>query len=127
MRDSNKNALVTRSMRVVRGALIAFVLGFAVLAAYQVNAVAQTTEASQTQPQKKIEAGIGIVSDESFKFGEYNGLQNQGPVGLSSFDFRGGAAYDSGSAFQGHESRSRNSQSVRRVRPTGQVPAQLQL
>ncbi|MBZ5631399.1 MAG: MtrB/PioB family outer membrane beta-barrel protein, partial [Acidobacteriia bacterium] len=83
----------------MRGALIAIVL-LLVVAGYQVNAVAQTTAASQTTPEKKVAIGVGGVSDSSFKFGEYNGLQNQGPLGVGSFDLRGGAAYDSGSTWR---------------------------
>ena len=53
------------------------------------------TAASQTTPQKRVQVGPGGVSASSFKFGEYNGLQNSGPFGLANFDLRGGAAYDS--------------------------------
>lgn len=56
---------------------------------------AQTTAASQTNPEKKMQVGSGAVTTDSFKFGEYNGLQNSGPFGIANFDFRGGAAYDS--------------------------------
>jgi MtrB/PioB family decaheme-associated outer membrane protein len=56
---------------------------------------AQTTAASQTSPQKKVQFGVGGVSDNSFKFGEYNGLMNSGPWGIGNFDLRGGAPYDS--------------------------------
>ena len=100
MKDNNRNDLAPRSVRAVRGALIAIVLMLAVLAGYTVNAVAQTTAASQTTPEKKVEVGVGGVSDDSFKFGEYNGLQNQGPFGVGNFDLRGGAAYDSGSTWR---------------------------
>jgi MtrB/PioB family decaheme-associated outer membrane protein len=55
----------------------------------------QTTAASQTSPQKKVQFGVGGVSDSSFKFGEYNGLYNSGPWGIGNFDIRGGGAYDS--------------------------------
>jgi MtrB/PioB family decaheme-associated outer membrane protein len=57
--------------------------------------LAQTTAASQTSPQKKVQFGLGGVSDSSFKFGEYNGLYNSGPWGIGNFDIRGGAAFDS--------------------------------
>jgi MtrB/PioB family decaheme-associated outer membrane protein len=39
--------------------------------------------------------GVGGVSAGSFKFGEYNGLENSGPFGIGNLDFRGGAPYDS--------------------------------
>ncbi len=64
------------------------------------TSAAPTTAASQTTPEKKMEVGVGGVSDGSFKFGEYNGLQNSGVFGVGNFDFRGGAAYDSGSTWR---------------------------
>ena len=54
-----------------------------------------TTAASQTTPEKRIQFGVGGVSAGSFKFGEYNGLENSGPFGIGNLDLRGGAAYDS--------------------------------
>ncbi len=56
---------------------------------------AQTTATAQIRPDKRIQLGIGGVSSNSFKFGEYNGLENSGPFGIGNFDIRGGAAYDS--------------------------------
>jgi MtrB/PioB family decaheme-associated outer membrane protein len=47
-----------------------------------------------------VDAGVGGVSGSSFKFGEYNGLQNSGPFGIGNFDLRGGAAYDSKSTWR---------------------------
>jgi MtrB/PioB family decaheme-associated outer membrane protein len=61
---------------------------------------AQATGAIQTTPEKKADLGVGAVSDSSFKFGEYNGLQNSGPFGIGNFDLRGGASYDSKSTFR---------------------------
>lgn len=55
----------------------------------------QATVPGQTSPQKKAQVGIGGVSDSSFKFGEYNGLENSGPFAIGNFDIRGGGAYDS--------------------------------
>ncbi|MDD5542198.1 MAG: MtrB/PioB family outer membrane beta-barrel protein [Acidobacteriia bacterium] len=95
MKETLTNKHVARSLQVLRGTLIALVLMSAVLAGVGVNSPAQTTATSQTTPTNKVEAGIGGVSNNSFKFGEYNGLQNQGPFGIGFFDLRGGAAYDS--------------------------------
>jgi len=47
-----------------------------------------------TQPTNSVEAGIGYVSEDSAKFGQYNGLFNKGPYGIFNFDWRGGAGYD---------------------------------
>jgi MtrB/PioB family decaheme-associated outer membrane protein len=100
MKDNHTDNLVTRSAPPVRGALIAIVLMLGMLAGDKINSVAQTTAASQTTPGNKVEVGVGGVSNNSFKFGEYNGLQNQGPFGIGYFDLRGGAAYDSGSTWR---------------------------
>lgn len=100
MKVNHRNDRGTSSVWAVRGALIAIVLMLAVLDGFQVNAVAQNSEASQTAPEKRVEAGVGVVSDNSFKFGEYNGLHNQGPFGLSNFDLRGGASYSSDSTWR---------------------------
>ena len=51
-----------------------------------------------TQPNSSVEVGIGDVTDGSYKFGEYNGLQNSGQFGVGSFDLRGGGSYDSSDA-----------------------------
>jgi MtrB/PioB family decaheme-associated outer membrane protein len=54
-----------------------------------------TTAAGQTTPDKRVQGGVGGVSSGSFKFGEYNGLENSGPFGIGNLDLRGGAPYDS--------------------------------
>jgi MtrB/PioB family decaheme-associated outer membrane protein len=54
-----------------------------------------TTAESQTTPAKRIQAGAGGVSANSYKFGEYNGLENSGPLGIGNLDLHGGASYDS--------------------------------
>ena len=46
------------------------------------------------------EIGIGNVSSASSKAGEYNGLNDKGAFALAAFDFRGGGAYDSNSAYR---------------------------
>ena len=47
-----------------------------------------------TQPTNTVEAGVGYVTENSFKFGQYNGLFDQGPYGIFNFDWRGGPGYD---------------------------------
>ncbi|OGI43679.1 MAG: hypothetical protein A2150_05780 [Candidatus Muproteobacteria bacterium RBG_16_64_11] len=51
-----------------------------------------------TEVKSEIEIGIGYVSDDSFKFGKYNGLEKQGAFGVLDLDLRGRAPYDSASA-----------------------------
>ena len=112
MTHRNAHVLAGGWMQVSRVGLIAVIWMLTVLtglAPAQNNPGTQTTpERTQetpsvkdpAKPENKIQLGIGGVSDDSFKFGEYNGLQNQGPFGISNFYFRGGAAYDSKSAWR---------------------------
>ena len=37
----------------------------------------------QTRPTNRIEAGVLYNSDDSFKAGEYSGLQQEGPYGIA--------------------------------------------
>jgi MtrB/PioB family decaheme-associated outer membrane protein len=87
------------AMRYIRGGIIASLM-VSVLVGYSEHAYSQTTAASQTKPENKVDLGVGAVSDSSFKFGEYNGLQNSGPFGVGNFDFRGGAPFDSKSTWR---------------------------
>jgi len=54
--------------------------------------------AELTQSASTVEAGVGSVSTSSFKFGEYNGLQDRGAFAIGNFDLRGGSRYDSDNA-----------------------------
>lgn len=51
-----------------------------------------------TEVRSEIEVGIGYVSEDSFKFGKYSGLEDQGAYGVLDFDLRGRGRYDSDSA-----------------------------
>ncbi len=55
-----------------------------------------------TEVHSEIEVGIGYVSDDSFKFGKYNGLQKQGAFGVLDLDLRGRGSYDGDSAKYWH-------------------------
>ncbi len=55
----------------------------------------ELTAAEQTTPSKRIQIGVAGVSSNSFKFGEYNGLNKFHAFAISNVDYRGGAAYDS--------------------------------
>ncbi len=51
---------------------------------------------AQTSQTSTVEVGPGAVSDDSYKAGEYNGLQNAGAFGIGNVDLRGGnAGYNS--------------------------------
>ncbi len=51
--------------------------------------------AALTRPSSEIEIGIGNVSRDSYKFGEYNGLQDDGPFTIGNVDIEKRSPYDS--------------------------------
>lgn len=54
-----------------------------------------------THPTSTLEFGTLYSSQQSARFGQYNGLNKEGFYGLGNFDIRGGAGYDStGSALR---------------------------
>lgn len=54
--------------------------------------------AELTQVRSEIEFGAGYVSDDSFRFGKYNGLEEDGAFGVLNLDINGRNAWDSGDA-----------------------------
>jgi MtrB/PioB family decaheme-associated outer membrane protein len=83
---------VRASVLAVRAALVAVAIVSAAQAA-ESDEVRQ-----QTQPTNTVEVGAGYVSQDSFKFGEYNGLFNKGVYGIFGFRVSGGGSYDSDDA-----------------------------
>jgi MtrB/PioB family decaheme-associated outer membrane protein len=62
---------------------------------------AKNTEAlyeEQTEIKSWIEAGLGYVSDDSFRFGRYTGLEEDGVFGVLNFDIFKRGAWDSDDA-----------------------------
>jgi MtrB/PioB family decaheme-associated outer membrane protein len=53
--------------------------------------------AQLTQPAGEVEVGVGAVTSDSYKFGEYNGLQRKGAYAIGGFSLSGGGLYDSNS------------------------------
>ena len=47
-----------------------------------------------TRPHSSIELGVGSVSEGSYKFGEYNGLQKQGAYGIANFEIETRSPYE---------------------------------
>jgi MtrB/PioB family decaheme-associated outer membrane protein len=101
-----------RSARTERsGAYIAIAI-FASLAVLQQAAAADKPAAAEspaataedpavaalTQPTSTVEIGAGNISNSSYKFGEYNGLEQKGGFVIGNMDMHGGARYDSDSA-----------------------------
>ena len=79
------------SMLATRAALAALVVA---PAAYAADGDANLIR-ELTQPTSVLEAGLGYVTQDSFKFGEYNGLFRKGAFGILNLDVRGGGTWDS--------------------------------
>lgn len=90
MKTNRQEFSLRVSVTAVRSALLALAL-MQVARAEEGDAAVKEL----TSPTKTIEAGVGYVSKDSFKFGEYNGLERKGAYGIGNLDFRGGGAYDS--------------------------------
>lgn len=54
--------------------------------------------ADLTTPVKSVELGVGHVGRDSFKAGDYTGLNRKGAYAIGNVDLNGGDAYDSDSA-----------------------------
>lgn len=88
------NGIRTRiSAAAARGAIAALVTA---ACAAMPNAAA----AQEPKPTGTAEAGVGDVSQGSFKAAEYSGLQKSGLFFMGNLDFRSGAAYNSDSALR---------------------------
>ncbi len=90
MNNQHQSFALRVSVAAVRSALIVLALTQVARAQY-----AEPTVKDLTTPASTIEAGSEWVSRDSFKFGEYNGLENKGFYGIGNLDLRGGGAYDS--------------------------------
>jgi MtrB/PioB family decaheme-associated outer membrane protein len=93
MKTNNRCFAVRASVAAVQGAVVALAAMATAQAAEGDNAVRQLT-----QPTNQVEVGAGYVSQDSFKFGQYNGLFNKGFYGIFNFDVRSADTYDSDSA-----------------------------
>ena len=108
---ANKTSCAGHSSGCGRGDILACLI-FCMLIGYTGHACSQAPSVtpapvatsslppSQTTPANTTGFGVGAVSASSYKFGEYNGLQNAGPFGIGYFDIRGGASYNSNSAWR---------------------------
>jgi len=90
MNTSNENFPLQRLTLAVQGALVALsVVPLAAIADDDFEVV------NLTRPTNSIEIGVESVSQDSAKFGEYNGLNKSGVAPIGNFSVRGGDAYDS--------------------------------
>ena len=87
MKSTNKRYAARASVIAVRCALAALA---AAPAAYAVEAD------DLAKPTNSVELGFVTTDKSSAKFGEYNGLQQEGTKVNAGFELRGGDAYDSG-------------------------------
>jgi hypothetical protein len=79
--------------------LLAVQAALAVLATGQAARAQEDATAQElTTPTQKVEAGVGGVSKDSNKAGEYDGLEKKGAHVIGNFDLRGGGTYDSNDA-----------------------------
>jgi MtrB/PioB family decaheme-associated outer membrane protein len=88
MKTRNEEKHVSFLGLAVRCALMA-------VATLPLDAYADDDAAALKQPTNSIEAGTLYSSQNSARFGQYNGLNDSGFYGLGGFDVRGGDGYDS--------------------------------
>ena len=92
MKKQQEGFAVRASVTAVRAAMVALAV---------VPAMSYAADADDavrrffSHPTSYVEAGAGYVSEDSFKFGEYNGLFRQGLFGIFNLGIFGGAAWDS--------------------------------
>ncbi|HET9669375.1 MAG TPA: MtrB/PioB family decaheme-associated outer membrane protein [Casimicrobiaceae bacterium] len=91
MKTKQEGLNMRASVLATRAALAALV---AAPAAYAADGDANLIR-ELTQPTSVLEAGLGYVTQDSFKFGEYNGLFRKGAFGILNLDVRGGGTWDS--------------------------------
>jgi MtrB/PioB family decaheme-associated outer membrane protein len=90
--DTNRNEHRPMSSKTVPCAAAALLALAPALAARADDAKALT------EPEKSVEVGAAYTSADSYKFGEYNGLEEQGTHVIGAIDMAGGGSYDSSSA-----------------------------
>jgi MtrB/PioB family decaheme-associated outer membrane protein len=89
MKTNQENFSVSPLTLAVQGALVAML-------AMPLTALADDHDAATlTHPVNSIEIGVGETSQDSAKFGEYNGLNKKGTNAIGNFNVRGGDAYNS--------------------------------
>ena len=90
MKKKQERFVVRASVAALRAAMVTLAIVPAAYPAEGEDAVRQLT-----RPTNIVEAGAGYVSQDSFKFGEYNGLFRQGLFGIFNLGIFGGGAWDS--------------------------------
>jgi len=70
-------------------------IGAAAVCAWPLAASAQESGTPAIVTTSSVEIGVGAVSEDSFKFGEYNGLEDGGAFFIGNLDITQRSAYDS--------------------------------
>jgi MtrB/PioB family decaheme-associated outer membrane protein len=81
----------------LRASVVAVQSALALIGLMMAAHAAEPTVEDLVKPASTIEVGGTYVDSDSFKFGEYNGLQQKGLHPKLGFELRGGGAYNSGS------------------------------
>ncbi len=96
--NKGRRVAVRASVLAVRAAVLAMA---AVSAAYAADpAPVDPAVTALTQPTNSVEAGVGYVTQDSFKYGQFNGLFNKGAYGILNFNIRDETPYDEDSALR---------------------------
>lgn len=66
----------------------------------QSNTLPDEPKRDATKPiySGEVELGVGVVTEDSFKFGEYNGLEDKGPFVIGNINFQQRSQFDGGDA-----------------------------
>ena len=89
MKTNQENFSVSPLTLAVHGALVAMLV-------MPLAALAEDNDAATlTHPTNSVEIGVANTSQDSAKFGEYNGLNKKGATAIGNFNVKGGDAYNS--------------------------------
>ena len=93
MKNRNEEMKISVLGHAVQCALAAM---FALPIMAQAADATEAADADMRRPSNYVEVGAGYVSEDSAKFGEYNGLNESGPYFIGNFSVRGGDSYEGG-------------------------------
>lgn len=89
MRNDQRTFRTRASVIAVQGAILTMVMATSAYAAESEDVLALT------QPVNSVTVGVGNTDKNSYKFGEYNGLEKKGAFFIGGIDLRGSDRYDS--------------------------------
>jgi MtrB/PioB family decaheme-associated outer membrane protein len=95
MTKNAKKSLLQQTFILVQGVLVSIAIASRSESAEPPSG--QDAVAQLTQPSSELEVGVGDVTQGSYKFGEFNGLEHRGAFPILNLDLSGGGSYDSDS------------------------------